>query len=500
MDHVRSRGRSFVVPALVGLAVLGPALGCRRDTGTAQLTGATSSASPPTAATAARIPDADIAQAITRHLKADSAVSSEQVKVAVTDGVCTLSGSVGNLLAKRRALRVAETLRGVRSVIDQVEVRPISRTDAELAAAVTRELGQDPVTRAKRVGVSAKDGKVTLTGVAGSWPEKGFFTQVAETVRGVKSVDNQIAVKYPLVPSETQIAADVRHRIANDIWLDGNPIEVTVTGHTVHLKGVVGSVAEKNRAHSDGWMVGVDEVDGANVVVDAAARDDQRRAISYAFRSDDQIAHAVRDSFKLDPRLAPAEPKVAVREGVVELTGTVATATAKRAAELDAKDTVGVWDVRNLAIVEPASKPSDADIDRAVKRALAEDPLLPGASTIRASTSKGKVVLGGKIKSGIERVDAVEDVMTVLGVVGIVDQLQIDRSPQDVKADIDDRLYWDAAVQRDRVKVAVAPDNVATLSGTLDSWSENRAAVEDATSGGATRVVNLLVLKKPPKR
>jgi osmotically-inducible protein OsmY len=150
--------------------------------------------------------------------------------------------------------------------------------------------------------------------------------------------------------------------------------------------------------------------------------------------------------------------------------------------------------------VEPAGKPADADINRAVKRALADDPLLPSAGSIRASTAKGKVVLDGKLKSGIERLDALEDAASIPGVVEIVDRMKVERSPQDVKADIDDRLYWDAAVQRDRVQVAVAPDGVATLTGTLDSWSEIRAAVDDATRGGATRVVNLLELKKPAKR
>lgn len=497
MHSLHSSRRVPLVPVL--LVFLGSAwMGCHRDTGTAQLTAATT---PSPAATAKRtpIPDADIAQAISRHLKEDSAVRSEHVNVSVDNGICTLSGSVGNLLAKERAVRVAETLKGVRSVIDLVEVQPVVRTDDQLKADVMRELQQDRVTRTDGVVVAAKDGKITLSGVAASWPEKGFFTQVTKTVEGVKAIDNQISVKYPLVPSEAQVAADVKHRIANDIWLDGNPITVTVTGHTVHLKGVVGSVAEKTRARSDGWLAGVDSVDDGGVVVDWAARDDQRHVIEYAFRSDDEIARAVRDAFKLDPRLVLLEPRVEVHNGVVELTGTVDSAKARRAAELDAKDTVGVMDVRNTATVQPAGKPTDVDIDRGIKRALSRDFLLPEPAAIHASTSKGKVVLKGEVKSGFERLDAIEDVASIPGVIEIVDEMTVKRSPQDIKADIDDRLYWDATVERDRVKVAVAPDRVATLSGTLDSWSEIRAAVEDATLGGASRVINVLQIRKPAR-
>lgn len=498
MKPIHPTRRSFLVPTLLAVAGLTPGLiACHRDTGTTQLTSAAASATPGETAKQP-IPDADIARAVQHHLEEDTALRSERVEATVTDGICTLTGTVRSLLAKERAIRVAETLRGVRAVVDRVDVMPVVRTDEQLRNDVTSALKSDTVTRAHPVTVAASDGKVTLSGVVASWPEKGIFEQVAKGVRGVKSIDNKLAVRYPLVPPQSQIAADVEHRIANDIWLEGSSIGVTVTDRTVHLKGIVGSVAEKNRARSDGWLAGVDDVDNSGVIVDWAKRDQQRSVIAYAFRPDSDIASAVHDAFNRDPRLVTLEPKVSVRDGIVELTGTVDSAKARRAAELDAKDTVGVAGVRNFAIVQPVGKPTDADINSSVKRALSEDLLLPDSPYIQSSTSKGKVVLKGEIKSGFERFDAVEDTASIPGVVEIVDDLSIKRSPQDIKADIDDRLYWDASVQRDRVKVTVGPDAVATLSGTLDNWSEVRAAVDDATWGGATKVVNALQLKKRP--
>ena len=44
----------------------------------------------------------------------------------------------------------------------------------------------------------------------------------------------------------------------------------------------------------------------------------------------------------------------------------------------------------------------------------------------------------------------------------------------------------------------MASDGVVTLSGTLDSWGEIRAAVDDARWAGAKRVVNVLKLKNHP--
>jgi hypothetical protein len=43
----------------------------------------------------------------------------------------------------------------------------------------------------------------------------------------------------------------------------------------------------------------------------------------------------------------------------------------------------------------------------------------------------------------------------------------------------------------------MAPNGDATLTGTVDDWSEIKAATVDAVKGGATRVINLLKLKNP---
>ncbi|CAN5807394.1 hypothetical protein BH11MYX4_BH11MYX4_00970 [soil metagenome] len=495
--HSLAWRRSILLPVVLSVAALAPVLmACHRDTGSTQLTSAAASASPSAASRRAPIPDTDITQAIRRHMQEDQALRSEQVQVGVSDGICTLSGSVGNLLAKERALRVAESIRGVRSVIDNVDVAPVARTDQQIESDVTRELKRDVATRPYAVGATAKDGKVTLSGSADSWQQKTLFADVAKTVRGVKAIDSQISVHYATERSDAEIAADVKHRVANDVWLDGSAIGVTVTGHTVSVSGVVRSVAEKSRARSDAWTLGVDRVDDSGLVVDWLAHDDQRRTIDYAFRTDDAIAQAVRDAFRLDARLKTLEPKVAVQGGVVTLSGTVDSPMARRAAANDAKDTLGVWSVRDQTLVQPAGRPTDADIERGVKRALAEDLLLPDASSIHPSTAKGKVVLEGKVTSGFARFDAIADAASIPGVAEVVDDLSVTRSPAELKANIEDRLFWDPMVERDRVAVAVAPDGVATLTGTLDSWSEVRAATDDALWGGAKRVVNELALKK----
>ncbi len=68
--------------------------------------------------------------------------------------------------------------------------------------------------------------------------------------------------------------------------------------------------------------------------------------------------------------------------------------------------------------------------------------------------------------SNFARFAAVEDVAGVPGVVKIDDELIFSRPPSEIKADIEDRMYWDPMVDRERVTVAVGTDGVATLTGT----------------------------------
>jgi osmotically-inducible protein OsmY len=492
--------RSRFVPVSLALGSLSVApLACHYDASPSAVAATASSISPPEAKKPAPLPDGDIAQAIQRHFKEQGLGRLEHVQVAVTQGIAALSGSVGDLSAKERAVGIAGTLKGVRAVVDQLTVTPVARTDDQLKSDVASALQLDIATRPYAIAVVVKDGKVTLSGTADSWQQKTLFADVAKTVPGVKAINNAVTVHYAMDRPASEVATDVRHRIANDLWLDGNGLGVTVTGHTVHLIGLVGSFGQKMRARSDGWVAGVDNVDDDGVLVDWYAQNDQRHVTDFPPRSDAEIAQAVRDAFRFDPRLKTLVPQVVVQNGAVVLSGAVDSSKARRAAEVDAKDTVGVWNVRDEVLVQPAAKPTDPDIDRVARRLLADDLFLSDGKSIQVSTAKGKVALKGTVASGFERFDAIADVESVPGVSEIDDGLVVKRPPAEIKASIEDRLFWDPMMERDRVSVSLAPDGVATLTGTVDSWAEIKTATDDALWGGATRVINVLKLKNHPE-
>lgn len=466
------------------VALSAAAFACHRDSTT---TTVTSSPDPRT------IPDADIAAALTRHLNEDAVLRPASVAVSVTNGICTLTGSVGSILEKERAVQVAETLRGIRAIIDRIDVSPSNRTDDEIKHDVESALRRERVTRKHPAVVSVNAGVVTLTGQTASWTDRTFAGDLAKTAAGVRAVENGITIKSAVVPTDEAIASTAKERIRDDLWLDGSTIDVTAVGRTIRLAGTVGSVADKSRARDDAWSAGAEMVEDDGLVVDWAKRDDQRARTDEPYRTDDEIASAVREALTLDPRLEAIEPKVTVQDRVVSLTGVVDGLSAKRAAILDATNTIGVASIRNHLVIQPTVRAHDADLTRAVEQALAADGFLSDAAkTIHASTVKGRVRLEGSTDSVQKRSAAFEDAAAIPGVLEVDDAITVDRTPSDIKSAIDERIYWDARVQRDRITVRVGNDGTATLEGTLDDASEMRAAVDDATLAGAPHVINLL--------
>ena len=68
-----------------------------------------------------------------------------------------------------------------------------------------------------------------------------------------------------------------------------------------------------------------------------------------------------------------------------------------------------------------------------------------------------------------------------------------EKPDRDIQAAIESELWWSPFVGADEVSVEVE-DGVATLTGTVYSWSEHRAAANNSLEGGAIAVDNDLVV------
>src|SRR3954451_12802506 len=103
-------------------------------------------------------------------------------------------------------------------------------TDEELQRDVLDELRWDPSVDAVHIGVSVKDGVVTLTGHVPSYAEKYAAERAAKRVGGVRAVANELDVKLPEGGRRTDedIAAAAVNALKSNTLVPADKIKVTV--------------------------------------------------------------------------------------------------------------------------------------------------------------------------------------------------------------------------------------------------------------------------------
>ena len=150
-------------------------------------------------------------------------------------------------------------------------------------------------------------------------------------------------------------------------------------------------------------------------------------------RTDRDILHDVARELEWDTRVRPTEIGIAVKNGVVTLSGNVDTWAELRVVEAAAHRVAGVLDVaddlvvKNEAVVERPGRGerSDTEIASAVRWALERDVAAP-VSQIQSPVSQGTVVLEGVVAFWSQRADAESAVEHVPGVRRVVNRIAIE--------------------------------------------------------------------------
>lgn len=469
--------------------------------------------------------DISIRDAVEDELIVDPAISKSGIDISITDGVVTLTGVVDNILNKDRAAKIAETVKGVRAVVNNIAVvPPLMRTDAEIKKSVEAALFRDPATESFEIMVNVKDNTVTLSGTVDSWPERFLAEKVAKGVKGVTGIKNEIDVRYQSIRPDKEIKNDIEQRLKWDVLVDHALIDVNIDGGRVTLTGVVGSAAEKSQAEYNAYVAGIKSVNISGLKVERWARDEDLRKDKYAVKSDNQIEKALTEAMVIDPRVSSFNVDTDVNAGIVTLRGQVDNLKAKRAAEQDARNTVGVIRVENRLKVRPQEKISDRKIADEIRDALLADPYVERFE-ITVYVVNGIANLYGTVDSYFEKTQADDVASKIEGVVAVNNNLTVRdsnkpytydpylgdyyiynsdwyayepnypfKSDPKIKQDIKDEMWWSPFVDEDQVNVTVE-NGVAHLTGTVDSWTELNAATENALEGGATWVDNDIVVK-----
>jgi osmotically-inducible protein OsmY len=120
-----------------------------------------------------------------------------------------------------------------------VATATVTHTDQEIQKDVLAELKWDAQVQPNEIGVSVKDGVVTLTGWVDSYLKKWSAEEAAHRVSGVKAVANDIEIKLPAERTDGDIAAAAVNALEWDAFVPSDKVQVTVSKGWVTLKGDV---------------------------------------------------------------------------------------------------------------------------------------------------------------------------------------------------------------------------------------------------------------------
>jgi osmotically-inducible protein OsmY len=215
------------------------------------------------------------------------------------------------------------------------------KNNQDLQTDVQNAIRWEPLLHAAEIGVTAKNGVVSLTGVVDSYAKKLEAENAAKKVIGVKAIVENIEVKFQnsWTKSDLEIANEVLDALKSNWSVPKDKVTVKVENGWLTLEGELPWNYQKEAAKSAvNFLAGVKGVTN-NIKIKSNSHD--------AIEKRD-IEDAIGRSWSIDD----SDIKVAVSGTTVTLSGTVNSWYQKEEAGRIACNTPGIWHVKNELVVD----------------------------------------------------------------------------------------------------------------------------------------------------
>jgi osmotically-inducible protein OsmY len=214
------------------------------------------------------------------------------------------------------------------------------KTNEELQREVQNAIKWEPELHAAEIGVTVKDGVVTLMGTVDGYYKKIEAENAAKNVDGVKAVVEEIDVHYSnSIKTDKDIANDVLKALIDNWSVPDHKIKVKVEKGWITLDGELTWNYQKEAANKAiAYLPGVKGVVN-NIRIKAEIQNEIEKK---------QVEKALGSNWTLHPE----DIHVKVDGNKVTLTGSVSSLYQKELAGKIAWKTPGIWSLDNELVVE----------------------------------------------------------------------------------------------------------------------------------------------------
>ena len=223
----------------------------------------------------------------------------------------------------------------------------------------------------------------------------------------------------------------------------------------------------------------------------------QAEAEEAIMRSDTDIKRDVEEELRSDPTIDATDIAVAVKNGIVTLTGFVRNYMDKFGAEAAAKrvvDVVGLANDIEVGLSRADQRP-DPEIARDAVAAI-KSRLPLSSSRVRVVVDKGWITLEGEVEWNYQREEAERAVRRLRGVKGVINTIQLKPgvAPVEIKRKIEEAFRRSAEIDASRITVEANGGDIV-LRGTVRSWAERQEAERAAWKApGVLKVDNRITI------